>query len=381
MFLFSAFVFFLVVQLYFYAFVFGKYTRVESNFPQKPKFSSDQSISSTKSLPAGVSVVVCAFNEAEHLETGLVALAEQKYPNYEIILIDDGSTDGTLKVMQKFKERFNSEKRPVRMLRILPAESAGKKNALERGIEMALKENILLTDADCWPNSPFWIQRMVSGLEGASEIVLGYGAYQKIEGSFLNKLIRYETLLTAMQYFSYALEGQAYMGVGRNLAYKKAVFERVDGFKTHLDVRSGDDDLFVNEVATSDNTQICDHPDAFTVSEPERKLSTWLRQKRRHITTSQHYKFKQKLKLGGFYMSQIGFYVIGTTLLVLNKLPMLLLGLILLRYVVFFYTIRLTARKLQEKDLVTLAPLYEISVIFMQLYVFVTNAFSPPKKW
>ncbi|MGA9270119.1 MAG: glycosyl transferase family 2, partial [Lutimonas sp.] len=123
------------------------------------------------------------------------------------------------------------------------------------------------------------------------------------------------------------------------------------------------------------------HPDAFTVSEPERKLSTWLRQKRRHITTSQHYKFKQKLKLGGFYMSQIGFYVIGTTLLVLNKLPMLLLGLILLRYVVFFYTIRLTARKLQEKDLVTLAPLYEISVIFMQLYVFVTNAFSPPKKW
>jgi glycosyltransferase involved in cell wall biosynthesis len=381
MFVLLAFVFFLVVQLYFYAFVFGKYTGTASSPFLLPKSLKDPPTRSVDHLPGGVSVVVCAFNEADNLLSNLKSLAGQRYPDYEIILVDDGSTDETPRILKEFQDEFNSEKRPVRVLRIPPSDSHGKKYALSRGIEMARKENILLTDADCRPSSSHWIKKMVSGLEGASEIVLGYGAYRKIPGSLLNKLIRYETLMTALQYFSYALQGQAYMGVGRNLAYKKVLFEDAGGFKTHLDVRSGDDDLFVNEVATSKNTVICDHPDAFTISEPKGELSSWLRQKRRHITTSKHYKAKQKLKLGVFYLSQIGFYTGAIVLLSLNTAPKLVIGLILLRFLVFYYTMNRTAKKLHEKDLVTLAPLYEISIIFMQLYLFVANTFSPPKKW
>ena len=381
MFLLLAFVFFLLVQIYFYAFVFREYTGSESEPSVIPEYFNDQSNTEDARSLAGVSIVVCAFNEADHLNRHLKDLSEQNYPNYEIILVDDGSTDETLTIIKKFKEDFNSEKRPIRILQIPPSETAGKKHALGRGIEMARKEIILLTDADCTPNSPDWITRMVSHLHGPFEIVLGYGAYRKLKGSLLNKLIRYETLLTALQYFSYALQGQAYMGVGRNLAYKKSLFDKAGGFQSHLNVRSGDDDLFVNQVATSENIRVCDHPDAFTVSEPERKLSSWLRQKRRHITTSQHYRTRQKVKLGAFYLSQIGFYAGATVLLILKTAPLIVTGLILLRFAAFYLTIAGAAKKLQEKDLVPLAPLYEISIIFMQLYVFVANSFSPPKKW
>lgn len=376
-----AFVFFLLVQIYFYAFVFRKYTGSGSNPKGIPKYFNDQSNSGGTTAATGVSVVVCAFNEADHLERHLKNLSEQNYPDYEIILVDDGSTDETQTILKKFKEDYNSEKRPIRVLHIPPSNSFGKKNALGKGIEMAHKENILLTDADCTPNSSDWITRMVSGLDGTFEIVLGYGAYRKLNRSLLNKLIRFETLMTALQYFSYALQGQAYMGVGRNLAYKKSLFDKAGGFESHLNVRSGDDDLFINQVATSENTGICDCPDAFTISRPESKLTSWLRQKRRHITTSQHYRTRQKIKLGAFYISQIGFYVGATVLLTLKTAPLIVGGLILLRFVLFYLTIAGAAQKLQEKDLVALAPLYEISIIFMQLYVFVTNAFSPPKKW
>lgn len=381
MFLLLGFVFFLFVQLYFYGFVFGKYTLSQSDHLGGPKSLSHHSNANTDTQTAGVSIVVCAFNEAEHLEMHLKSLAKQKYPNYEIILVDDGSEDDTPRIIEQFKEEFNSEKRPVRVLRIPPADSVGKKNALSRGIAFAQKEKILLTDADCSPKSHHWITRMTMGLEGTSEIVLGYGAYEKISDSFLNKLIRYETLMTALQYFSYTLQGQPYMGVGRNLAYKKELFERADGFQAHLDVKSGDDDLFVNQVASPNNVKICDHPDAFTVSQPKRELSAWIRQKRRHLTTSKHYKISQKIKLGVFFLSQLTFYAIAAVLLLLNIAPWLVLGLILLRFAIFYQTMNIAAKKLQEKDLVALAPLYEISIIFMQLYVFVANTFSPPKKW
>jgi glycosyltransferase involved in cell wall biosynthesis len=329
----------------------------------------------------GVSVIVCARNEEKHVAACLKGLAEQRYENFEIILVDDGSADSTPKILEAFEKEFNSDERPVRILRISPEDSKGKKNALSRGIQMAVKENILLTDADCIPNSDEWILRMSSHFDKNFEIVLGYGAYRKIHGSMLNKLIRFETLMTAMQYFSYALKGNPYMGVGRNLAYQKSLFEKTKGFDAHINVPSGDDDLFVCAAATSENTNICDHPLAFTVSEPEHHFSSWIRQKRRHITTAHHYKKVQKIMLGSFYVSQLGFYAMAVALLILDIAPIAVVSLILLRFTFFYTAIYGASKKLKEKDLSPLAPLYEISIIFMQLYVFVANLLSPPKQW
>ena len=112
---------------------------------------------------------------------------------------------------------------------------------------------------------------MQSGYEPGIEIVLGYGAYKKYPG-ILNKLIRFETFHTALQYFSYALAGKPYMGVGRNLSYRKEAFLRNKGFSAINHIPSGDDDLFINMIATKTNTAIVIDKEAHTLSEPHK---TW----------------------------------------------------------------------------------------------------------
>ena len=155
-----------------------------------------------------------------------------------------------------------------------------------------------------------WISEMTSHFSFKKTIVLGYGAYDKIKGSFLNKIIRYETVLTAIQYFSWAKIGKPYMGVGRNLAYKKSEFFGVNGFINHIRVRSGDDDLFINEAANSkSNTAICYNLEGFTYSEPKTTYKDWFNQKRRHVSTAKHYKGFDKFQLALlFYFSDTLYY-------------------------------------------------------------------------
>ena len=364
----------LVIQVYFYLIIFKKYAYF-TGFTRQGR--SDLEI---ESEPA-VSIVICAKNEAKHLEQNLESIANQNYSNFEIILVDDASDDDTLLIFNSFKKKYFTSSQPIHVLSIPKEDSQGKKKALSLGIQQALNDFILLTDADCRPSSRNWIKTMIDSFDSDRQMILGYGPYKKQNGSFLNKMIRYETLLTAIQYFSYALYGKPYMGVGRNLAYKKHLFEANNGFEGHLNVKSGDDDLFVNQVGTATNTSICDHPDSFMYSAPKGSLKTWVRQKRRHVSTSGHYQSSLQLMLGAFYLSQIGFYVFGTILLVWGSFPLMTGFMIIARFSFYYLILSKSAKKLEEKDLIRLAPLYEISVIFIQLYIFIANHISPPRHW
>jgi len=356
-----------IIQCYFFIFLFGKYTRFKTTF-KSAEFS-------------GLSVVICAKNEEENLVNLLPQLANQIFPSFELILIDDGSSDSTLKLMQSFESGLTKSNISTRIIQISKESSKGKKAALTQGIAAAGNEYILLTDADCNLSSKYWIRNMYDCFTKNTEVVVGYGGYEKIEGSFLNKLIRFETLLTALQYFSFALDGKAYMGVGRNLAYRKKSFEMASGFDQHAHIKSGDDDLFISQIATSENIKLCDHKDAFTISKPHTNFKNWIRQKRRHITTANHYKFQIKVHLSLFYISQLSFYLLAFITLLLGIHPFIILSLVFLRFVFWYAAIRKTANKLNEKDLIAFGPLYEISIIFMQLYIFLKNMISPPKHW
>jgi predicted esterase len=164
-------------------------------------------------------------------------------------------------------------------------------------------------------------------------IVLGYGAYEKIGGSFLNKIIRFETLLTAMQYFSWAKIGKPYMGIGRNLAYKREEFFKVRGFMDHMKIRSGDDDLFVNQAAEKKNTTICFLPDSFTYSKPKTSFKEWFAQKRRHVSTAKHYKLFDRNQLGLFYVSQLLFLLLSIILLAFQFQWIAVVSIIGFRYI------------------------------------------------
>lgn len=353
------------VQLAYYLIIFGKFAfaKVQKSTPKR----------------ISISVIVCAKNEAENVARFIPLLAEQDYPDFEIILIDDASIDSTTEIFEEFEKQYSN----IRLVKVENNEAfwGNKKYALTLGIKAAQKDYLLFTDADCYPASKDWITTMSSQLTMQKTIVLGYGAYEKIAGSFLNKIIRFETMLTAVQYFSWAKTGHPYMGIGRNLAYKKEEFYNVKGFISHMKIRSGDDDLFINQVATSKNTAICYAPESFTYSQPKTSFKDWFTQKRRHVSTALFYKSFDKIQLSLFYVSQLLFVLLAIVLLALQYQWILVVSLIGFRYLLAWIILGFSAGKLKEKDVMYWFPIIEMVLIFTQLNIFITNIFSKPVHW
>lgn len=327
----------------------------------------------------GVSVIICAKNEAHNLNKFLPSILNQSYPNYEVVLINDSSTDKTLEVMEQFKAQHPN----IRVVNVKNVEAfwGKKKYALTLGIKAAKYPFLLFTDADCEPVSNEWISEMTRHFSKTKSIILGYGAYKKIKGSFLNKLIRFETLLTATQYFSYAKAGMAYMAVGRNLAYSSKTFYDNRGFMNHIDLYSGDDDLFVNESATPHNTTYCVSPNSFTVSIPKTNFKDFILQKCRHISTAKRYKLKHKIALSVFYSSQLLFWLLAAVLLLFSFNTAIVLPLIGFRLLFLYVVLSITAKKLREADLIPFLPVLEIFLIATQLVIFIRNIKSKPNHW
>ena len=314
-----------------------------------------------------VSVIVCAKNEAQNLKANIPLLVAQQYPEFEIILINDNSSDDSLEIMEAFA--LQSDK--IRVVDVAGNEHfwGSKKYALTLGIKRVKHEHLLFTDADCAPTSPKWIENMVNQFDNEKTIVLGYGAYHRIKRSWLNKIIRFETVLTAVQYFGYAINRNPYMGVGRNLAYTAKTFYNNRGFMEHIKIASGDDDLFINSAATATNTAICLSPEAFTYSNPKLTWKSWFIQKRRHTSVAQHYKTKHKLQLGLFYLSQVLFLLLAFILLGLGFNWQLTLTIILLRYAIAWIVIGSASGKLNERDLLLWFPIIEIFLLLSSMYL------------
>lgn len=253
-----------------------------------------------------VSVIICARDEDENLARHLPGVLVQEYDTtHEVIVVNDNSTDDSKYVLEGLQKAFKKLK--VVSLTQEAKHIAGKKFPLSIGIKEAKHELVLLTDADCVPASEHWISKMQDAFSDGTEVALGYGAYQKQPG-FLNKAIRFETFHTALQYFGYALGGQPYMGVGRNLAYRKSTFFRQKGFSSISQIPSGDDDLFINKIATKKNTAVVLDPEAFTLSKPKQTWADWKRQKNRHYSTGRYYKKSHQFLLGLYTASYFLFY-------------------------------------------------------------------------
>ena len=353
------------VQFLYYILIFGKFS-----------FAKTQT-ATPKRIP--ISVIVCAKNEEENVRNLIPLLVAQNYYQFEIVLIDDASSDSTLEVFEEF-EKIHSN---IKLVKVENNEAfwGNKKYALTLGIKAAKYEYLLFTDADCVPSSKDWITSMSAQFTQEKTIVLGYGAYEKIGGSFLNKIIRFETLLSATQYFSWAKIGKPYMGVGRNLAYKREEFFKVRGFMDHMKIRSGDDDLFINQAAHSKNTTVCYITDSFTYSKPKTSFKDWFTQKRRHVSTAKHYKLFDQNQLGIFYFSQILFLLLPIILLIFQYQWIAVVSIIGFRYIFAWITMGFAAGKLKEKDVMYWFPIVEIILIFTQLNVFITNTFSKPVHW
>lgn len=325
-----------------------------------------------------VSVIVCARDEFDALVRHLPSVLEQHYPStHEVIVVNDNSLDESKYILADLQKTY-------RKLQIVElAQEAkhiqGKKYPLSIGIREAKHEIMLLTDADCRPASEDWLYRMQDAFRPGVELVLGYGAYAR-RGGLLNRLIRFETFHTAIQYFGYALAGKPYMGVGRNLAYRKDLFYRHKGFSSINHIPSGDDDLFVNRAATRTNTAVLIHPDAFTVSEPKKTWKEWMRQKQRHYTTGKYYKKGDKALLGLYTASYFLFYPLVVATL-FTQLWYAGIALYLVRLIVQGRIWKGAMQRLGEDDLYPYYPLLDLWMFFYYILFAPTLWKKPRKNW
>ena len=303
-----------------------------------------------------VSVIICARNEAENLRNYLPSILEQDYPAFEVIVVNDCSEDETEEVLTLFSKKYPHLH--VSVIKKDPIFSHGKKLALTIGIKASANELLLLTDADCEPAANQWIRTMIRNFDDQTEIVTGVGLYKKNKG-LLNLLIRFDTAFVAMQYLSFARFGKPYMGVGRNLAYKKSLFFKHKGFASHSRLKSGDDDLFVSEASTRGNTRVETHPDSFTYSRPKEKWDAWIAQKKRHLTTGRFYQQSVKRWLGVEYISRMLLNISFVFLLFTHAFILYILGvyfiLILIKGIIF----NIAFRRLEEKYLFLPSLLFE----------------------
>jgi hypothetical protein len=249
-----------------------------------------------------------------------------------------------------------------------------------KGIDAASFDTLVLTDADCRPVTTHWLSKMVGAYMHETQIVLGHSPYEKRPG-FLNKVIRYENFLTGLQYFGFAKAGLPYMGVGRNLSYTKNLIEGFKGFEKNKTMMTGDDDLFINEVATGKNTEVCVDKDAFTIARPETSFTGWLNQKKRHLRSGFKYKIQHQFLLFLFALSNYLFYFFFVLLLVERNSLKATLGLFLALLLLKFISTFRVYKKLGSEDLLLLSPVLDAVYTIYLLIIFLLLLLKPKDVW
>jgi biofilm PGA synthesis N-glycosyltransferase PgaC len=327
-----------------------------------------------------VSVIISARNEADNLIKYLPAILEQDYPQFEVVVVNDCSVDNSHHILKDLSANYPH----LKMVTVIehPRFKTGKKFALTMGIKAAAYEHLLFTDADCEPASANWIARMAANFNGGVEIVLGYSPYIK-ESGFINAFTRYETLKTGINYLSAALGHNAYMGIGRNLAYTKSLFFRCKGFASHLHILAGDDDLFVNRNATPTNTVIEIHPDSFTYTEAKKSISSYFRQKKRHMGVGKLYKNKHRRMLSLDAITGLLFYITLGLCLYYVKPPLLFVvaAAYLVRLLVQVIIYHKSSKKLTGSGLIWFLPFYDLLHNIYLIVFGLIGTFIKTTKW
>ena len=317
-----------------------------------------------------VSVIICARNEAENLSNFLPAVLEQDYTDYEVIVVNDCSEDNSYDILGKYLMQYPHLK--ISTVNKDPKFTHNKKFAQFIGIKAAKNEILLFTDADCQPDSDKWLEGMTSHFEDKITFVLGYGGYH-IEKGLLNKYIRYDSMTIAMQYLGMAIRGIPYMGVGRNLAYRRSAFFANKGFGVHANLASGDDDLFVNTNASGLNTCVEFSKNTHTRSVPKSTVREWITQKKRHLTTAPYYKLKDKLLLTTEPLTRIIFYTAFCILLSFSFFWPFVLAIFGTRLITQIIVFILVQKRLNEPRLLTYSLIFDIFSPVINSIVFLGN--------
>lgn len=354
------------IQLIYTLFIFGKL----AFHKRKKEVLSDE-------LPP-LSVIIAARNESENLFKFLPFILEQDYPNFEVIIVNHQSVDDSKYILNAYARQYSH-------LRVIEIErnihiKFGKKLPLTLGIKGANYEHLIFTDADCKPASNQWLRSMAARFNDQKQIVIGYGPLKKKKG-FVNRVIRFDTAWIAMSYFSMAKAGIPYMGIGRNIAYTKSVFESVDGFKSHYGLASGDDDLFIQDAAKKGNYTINIDKDSYCHSPAAKTLEDWAKQKARHYTTSSKYKVFKKLMLGIYPFTLLVMLISFVSLLFNREYIWLSLAIFLLILIVKWIVLGKAFKKLKANSYAAFMPIWDLFYAIWTPIMYYTVNKTDNDKW
>ena len=353
----------LVVLLFYHAVIFARFA-----------FRST-AVEADRGLP--VSVVICARNSAEDLEELIPILMDQDHDNFEVVVVNDRSDDETWEVLQVLKGKYPRLK-PVN-IQADEKFSYGKKIALGVGVRSAQHPHVLLTDADCRPEGRDWIATMASGFSGGRQIVIGHSPYE-VRGGSTNLLERYDGTIKALQYLSFAKAGLPYMGVGRNLGYTGEIFYNANGPRRHHHLMSGDDDLFINEVARARNTAVVADPRSFMTTRATTDMMTWYRRKRRHYTTARYYRFGHQVLLTLLPLARMMFWFSLVWVIMAGEYELAAIGLGV-KLLVFLPITMLGLHRLNGGSLVWLSLPMEWVFLFLDPMIYLSTLLIKPRRW
>lgn len=343
------------------------------------RFSFKKSNSSEKQQAyPPISVIIAARNESDNLYEHLPAILSQDYPNYEVVVINNQSIDDSNWILTAFAQQFKQLK--VVEISRSPHLKPGKKLPITLGIKAATYDYFVLTDADCQPLSNQWLKNMMHGITTDRQFVIGYSPFTKTKG-FLNKLVRFDNAWMGVNSFAYALAGQPYKASGRNIAYSKQLFQKVNGFKSHYAISPGDDDLLLQDALRYTKAGSMSEPSSFVRSAAPSTWTNWIRQKAKYHISSARYPVMKKVLLGIYPLSLILMWISFVALCMnVNYLPLgagIFMGIIAIKW----WLQGICLNKLGEKKLMLFFPLWDLFYSMLMPIVYYISERQKLYRW
>ena len=322
----------------------------------------------------GVSVIISAKNESQNLTEFLPAILEQDYENYEVIVVNNGSSDESEIILGMLEQQYKNLYKTY-----IPEEAKNvshKKLALTVGIKAAKHDILLFTEANTQPLSKNWISSMARNFDERIDIVIGFSRLNKF--GLLSGLASFDNLLSGLRYLSCAIMKHPYMGTGNNLAYRKRLFFSKKGFVKHLRLQFGEDDLFVNESVNQTNTIVEISKDSVVQTNIE-SFKVWKETKICRKITQSYYKGLEVNWWRLEALSRFLFWGLTIAVCVLywntTFIPAIATSLFILKFTIQYLIINKSAQMLQIKSFSFSLLLFDLLQPLFNIYFYLYRIF------
>ena len=327
-----------------------------------------------------VSVIVSSKNQLDDLRSNLIYFLNQEYPEFEVIVINDASSDGTEDYLEELQKKYDYLKVVTKTIQENDRFNKGKKFGITLAIKSATHDNLLFSDADSYPSSNQWIKKMQTYFSSKNQIVLAHSRLEKRKG-LLNRLLRYESLYEGLLSFSSALCGFPFLAQRRNIGYTRGLFFSINGFFSHLNLSRGEAMLFVDEASNSRNTAVCLSAEAMTLSNKQKSYLEWCYDKRSYFHLAKRLRFSSLMILGMNFFSQLSFWMLIPVLLIYQINTQLVLLAFSLRFCMQFIVYCKMCKFTNEYSLLWFQPFYEISLMLINFILLLSTFIKKVHDW